>query len=173
MPVRRDLLLFGGVGLAAAVAGAVLGPMALQSQSAAGRLLSASFPDAAGRPRRLGEWLGRPVLFNFWATWCAPCREEVPLLVDFRATHSTQGVEVVGICADQAVKMLEFAAIYKISYPLLVADAAVFELLRKIGNAAAALPYSLFVDPKGTVAYTKAGAVTREDLEKVLAAMMG
>jgi thiol-disulfide isomerase/thioredoxin len=172
MPVRRDLLVFGGVGLAAAVAGAALAPMALQWQSAAGQLLSASFPDAAGRPHRLSDWLGRPVLFNFWATWCAPCREEVPLLVDFRAKHVLQGVEIVGICADQVVKMLEFAAIYKINYPLLVADAPVFELLRKIGNAAGALPYSVFVDPKGTIAYTRAGAVTRADLDKVLAAML-
>jgi|SRR3954469_12805069 thiol-disulfide isomerase/thioredoxin len=172
MPTRRELLLFGAVGIAAAVAGAVLGPMALHSRSAASRLLAASFPDAAGRAHRLSDWLGRPVLFNFWATWCAPCREEVPLLVDFRAKHSPQSVEVVGICADQAVKMLEFSAIYKISYPLLVADAGVFDLLRRIGNAAGALPYSVFLDPKGTIAYSKAGAVTRLELEKVLAGMM-
>jgi thiol-disulfide isomerase/thioredoxin len=173
MPVRRDVLLLGGVGLAAAVAGAVFGPVLLRSRSGAGQLLSASFPDAAGRPHSLSEWLGRPVLFNFWATWCVPCREEVPLLVDFHRKHAANGVQVVGICADQVVKMLEFAGTYKIGYPMLVADAGVFPLLRKIGNELGALPYSIFLDRNGAVAYTKTGAVTEAELERVLASMMG
>jgi thiol-disulfide isomerase/thioredoxin len=173
MPARREVLLFGGIGIAAAATGALLAPLVLQSTTAAGELLSATFPDAAGRPHRLREWLGKPVLFNFWATWCVPCREEVPLLVDFHGKHASKGVEVVGICADQAVKMLEFAAAYRIPYELLVADAGVFQLLRKLGNGAGALPYSVFLDRKGAIAYSRLGAVNAQDLERVLASIMG
>ena len=141
-------MVLGGIGLAAAVAGAFFGPLAVQFGSGAADLLSASFPDAAGRPQRLNQWLGKPVVVNFWATWCAPCLEEVPLLVDFHRHYASKGVEVVGICADQVVKMLEFASSYKIGYTLLVADASVFTLLRKIGNSPGVLPYSVVVDRK-------------------------
>src|SRR5882762_2264683 len=131
MPGRREYLLLGGVAVAAAAAGTLVGPFALQSASGVAELLAASFPDAAGRPHRLKEWLGMPVVFNFWATWCIPCREEVPLLMDFHRKYRRKGAEVVGICADQVVKMLEFSSSYGITYPLLVADAGVFDLLRK------------------------------------------
>jgi len=173
MPSRRETLVLGGVGLAAAVAGALLGPMALQVGSGASELLSASFPDAAGRPQRLNQWLGKPLVLNFWATWCAPCREEIPLLVEFYGRYAPRGVELVGICADQVVKMLEFASDYRIGYVLLVADASVFTLLRKIGDPAGALPYSVVVDRKGTVAYRRAGAFRSGELEKIVDPILG
>ena len=165
--------MLGGVGVAAALAGALLGPMALQIGSGASDLLSASFPDAAGRPQRLNQWLGKPLVLNFWATWCAPCREEVPLLVEFDRKYAPKGVQLVGICADQVVKMLEFASAYKIAYTLLIADASVFALLRKIGNSAGALPYSVVVDRKGTVAYRRAGAFKLGELDKVVDSILG
>jgi len=147
--------------------------MALQSGSGASDLLSASSPDAAGRPQRLNQWLGKPLVLNFWATWCAPCREEVPLLVDFHRIYAAKGVETVGICADQVAKMLEFASAYKIGYTLLVADAGVFTLLRKIGNSAGALPYSVVVDRKGALAYRRAGALKPGELQKVVDPILG
>ena len=173
MPTRREALVLGGVGLAAAVAGALLGPMALQLSSGASELLSASFPDAAGRPQRLNQWLGKPIVLNFWATWCAPCREEIPILVDFHQKYVGKGVEVVGICADQVVKMLEFASAYQMAYTLLVADANVFSLLRKIGNPAGALPYSIVLDRKGGMAYRHIGALKAGELQKVVDPILG
>lgn len=173
MPSRRDALVLAAVGGAAAVAGALLGPVALQFSSGASELLSASFPDAAGRPQRLGQWLGRPIVANFWATWCVPCLEEVPLLVEFHRKHAAKGVQMVGICADQVAKMLEFAKTYRMEYTLLVADASVFTLLKKIGNPAGALPYSVVLDRKGSMAYQRAGAVKAGELEKVVEPMLG
>lgn len=81
---RRDALLLGAAGTAAALAGAVAGALVLQSRSGATELLAASFPDVNGRVRRLLDWRGTVLLCNFWATWCAPCREEVPMLVAAR-----------------------------------------------------------------------------------------
>jgi thiol-disulfide isomerase/thioredoxin len=166
-------MVLGGVGLAAAIVGAFLGPMALQLRSGAADLLSASFPDAAGRPQRLNQWLGKPIVLNFWATWCAPCREEVPLLVEFHRKYAVKGVELVGICADQVVKMLEFASSYKVGYTLLVADASVFTLLRKIGNPGGALPYSVVVNRKGSMVYSHIGALRVGELEKVVDPILG
>jgi thiol-disulfide isomerase/thioredoxin len=164
---RREALVLGAAGVAAATAGVALGPLFLQWQSGAAALLSARYPDLSGRVRQLGEWKGRVAVFNFWATWCAPCREEVPLLVDFRARLQGRGVEVVGIGADQAAKIVEFARTYRVEYPLLVADPGVFQLLPRIGNRAALLPYTVVLDPRGSVILQRLGALKEGDLEAV------
>src|SRR6267142_7256415 len=112
-PDRREILALAGAGLAAAVAGAVLGPVALQSRSGASALLSTIFPDLAGQPRRLREWSGKVAACNFWATWCAPCREEIPLLITLYDKYRRKGFEVVGIGIDPVAKIDEFAANFK------------------------------------------------------------
>src|SRR5262245_2343842 len=99
---RRDALILGAVGVAAAAAGAVGGVLALQARSGAAQLLAARFPDLSGKPRRLLDWQGQVILCNFWATWCTPCREEIPLLVEARRQRAKDGLEIVGIGIDRA-----------------------------------------------------------------------
>src|SRR5688500_1602392 len=95
---RRDALLRGAACVAAAAAGGSgAGALALQSRSGAADLLAARFPDLEGRVHRLLDWRGRVLLCNFWATWCAPCREEVPILVSAKQHWAAYGFEVVGI----------------------------------------------------------------------------
>src|SRR5262245_46766304 len=137
---RREALAIAGVGLAAAIAGALFGAFALQSRSGAAQLLAARFTDLDGRPRRLRAWQGSALLCNFWATWCAPCREEVPLLVAAKQQWLPSGTEIVGIGIDSVDKIREFSKNYKINYPVLVADATAIELIRRLGNRAGGLP---------------------------------
>jgi thiol-disulfide isomerase/thioredoxin len=170
---RRDALTLGAVGLAAAAAGALSGVFALQSGSGAADLLGARFADLEGRERRLVEWQGRALVCNFWATWCAPCREEVPLLVAAKREWLTEGIEIVGIGLDSADKIREFASIYKINYPLLVADATAIELLRRLGNRAGGLPYSVGLDRSGALVARHLGALKEADLRQVLARLRG
>jgi len=168
LPARREVLALAGVGLAAAAAGAVLGPFALQSRSGASALLSTIFPDLAGQPRRLRDWNGRVVACNFWATWCVPCREEVPLLIALYDKYRGKGVEIVGISIDQLSKIGEFAANFKITYPLLVGDARALDLMRQLGNEAGALPYTVLLDRRGVVAYRKLGPLRKGELDPIL-----
>src|SRR5688572_262302 len=107
-PGRRELLILGGVAGVAAVAGGVAGALFLQSQSGAATLLSSQFPDLSGRARRLSEWQGQPLLCNFWATWCAPCREELPLLDAAQQQYRAQGLQVLGIGIDSAANIREY-----------------------------------------------------------------
>lgn len=170
---RREALILGGVGVAAAAAGALVGVLALQARSGAADLLSAQFYDLDGRPRRIIEWRGRVVVCNFWATWCAPCREEVPLLVAAKRQYGTAGVEFVGIGIDSADKIREFSVTYKINYPLLVADATAIKLLRGLGNSSAALPFTAVLDRRGGLAHRRLGALTETELRQVLAGLLG
>ena len=168
MPTRREALLIGGVALAAAAAGVVFGPLALQSHSGAAKLLSAAYPDLTGRRVHLAAWQHRPLVCNFWATWCAPCREEVPLLLDLRKSYAPKGLEVVGIGIDQVAKMRQFAADYRIDYPLLVGDAAAVELMRELGNGSGALPFTVVTDARGAIAYRHLGLLRDQDLRRAI-----
>ena len=172
MPDRRELLALAGVGLVAAVAGAVLGPFALQSTSGASALLSMVFPDLAGEPRRLRDWHGKVAVCNFWATWCEPCREEIPLLITLYDKYRNQGLGVVGIGIDKLPNILEFAAKLKITYPLLVGDMRALDVMRNLGNEAGALPFTVILDRQGAVIYRKLGAFREGQLDAILAPLL-
>ena len=171
-PGRRDALIVGAVALAAAGAGGLAGALLLQSRSGAAALLSATYPDLTGRPRRLLEWQGRALLVNFWATWCAPCREEMPMLAEIRQIYAAKGAEFVGIGIDPAAKIAEFAKTYPVGYPLLVADAGAIELMRSLGNAAGGLPFTVVLDRQGAVGYRRLGPLSRPVVEQVLNSML-
>ena len=169
---RREALILGGVGLAAAVAGGLAGVLALQSRSGAADLLASRFQDLEGRPRRLLEWQGRALLCNFWATWCAPCREEVPLLVAAKQQLPASGPEIVGISIDSVDKVREFAANYKINYQLLMADATAVRLLRRLGNSSGGLPYTVTLDRNGALVRRHLGALKEADLRQALESLL-
>ena len=173
MARRRDALILGAAGLAAAAAGAVVGAFALQSGSGAAELLAAQFQDLEGRPRRLLEWKGRALLCNFWATWCAPCREEIPLLVAAKQKSPTSRIELVGIGIDSVDKIREFARMYKMNYPQLVGDAKTIALLRGLGNRGGGLPYNLLLDAHGAILQRHLGPLSEADLRQVLARFSG
>jgi thiol-disulfide isomerase/thioredoxin len=170
---RRNALLLAAAGVGAAAAGALAGALALQSRSGAADLLAARYPDLEGRVHRLLDWRGKVLLGNFWATWCAPCREEVPILISAKQQWSRERFEVVGIAVDKRDNVREFSRMYQINYPVLVADATTLELVRKLGNRAGALPYTVVLDATGTIAYRHLGAFTAADLRRVLASLFG
>jgi thiol-disulfide isomerase/thioredoxin len=170
---RREALILGGVAVAAAAAGFLAGPLLLKrSPGGSAALAAATFTDLQGRPRRLDEWRGRIVVVNFWATWCPPCREEIPMLMEVREKFSSNGVEIVGIAIDLAAKVKEYASSMKISYPVLVADAGGLDLVRALGNTAGGLPYTVFVDRQGEAEKSKLGALKQAELEGLLREML-
>lgn len=171
-PGRRDALILAGVGTVAAVAGGLAGVLALPASGAA-KLLAANFVDLDGKPRRLLDWRSRGLLCNFWATWCAPCREEVPLLVAAKQQLSPDGVEIVGIGVDSADKIRDFSRTYKINYPLLVADATALDLLAALGNGPRGLPFSVGLDRGGALVWRRLGAVNEAELRQVLDSLRG
>ena len=124
-------------------------------------LHTARLPDAQGQIRPLADFRQRPLLINFWATWCPPCIEEMPELSDLYRELSQaappQRVEFLGIAIDSAPKVAEFAQRRQITYPLLVAGAGALDLVLALGNTSGGLPFSLFVDEQDRVAQQHLG----------------
>lgn len=170
---RRELLLLGGAGAAAAIAGALVGALVQQSRSGVAELLAAPFLDLEGRERRLIEWRGRALVCNFWATWCAPCVEEVPMLVAAKRKQGASGAEIVGIGIDNADKIREFAIKFLINYPILVAGATAIELIRGLGNKAGALPFTVLIDAHGALVYSHLGLLKQPDLDRLMTGNWG
>ena len=171
-PARRDALVVGAVALAAAGVGGLAGALLLQSRSRAAALLSTAYPGLSGRPRKLLEWQGRALLVNFWATWCEPCRAEMPMLSEIRQAYASKGAEFVGIGIDSAAKIAEFSKTYPVGYPLLVADPGAIELMRGLGNSGGGLPFTVVLDRQGAIGYRRLGPLSRPEVEKVLNGML-
>ena len=167
------MLISGLVAGAALAAGALVGPAVLRrGDSAAESLASTRFVDLQGKPRSLSEWRGKLVVANFWATWCAPCLEEIPLLMAARRQRAGKGIEIVGIAIDQEVKVGQFAAKMQIDYPILIAGPDGLDLIRALGNRSGGLPFTVFLDPAGRIAQNKLGVLRQPELDAILAALM-
>ena len=125
-------------------------------------------PDLAGKPRRIMEWRGKLLLINFWATWCPPCREEIPLFIDFQERYAGRGFQVVGVAIDSLQDVMDYRDTLLINYPILIGEEKVMRLMQRYGNRVGTLPYSLLVAPDGRILHRKMGAYTRPELEKLL-----
>lgn len=175
--MRSNYLLFGVVALAAAIAGLVVSkqqgntsaPATVQSEDAPrARLYALRLPDAAGQEQSLNQWRGRELVINFWASWCAPCVEEMPELEALHADIQPKGQQVIGIAIDSVDNVGQFAREHRISYPLYAGGVEVTELSRAFGNPTGGLPFTVWLRPDGSVANTYLGrldlAALRRDL---------
>lgn len=135
---------------------------------AAPTLEQTRFADLNGNTVSLRAWQGKVVLVNFWATWCGPCREEMPMLNALRERLAPKGVEVVGIALDNKAETLNFTRQLKIGYPIVLGDSDTLTLLRTLGNPAGALPYSIILDRKGRQVGSLLGRLNEKNLEDTL-----
>jgi thiol-disulfide isomerase/thioredoxin len=136
--------------------------------TAANSLVRAPLYSLDGKPQTLLQYQGNVLVINFWATWCAPCREEIPALKKIQSKHAANGVKIVGIALDNASKVKEYAQEMNIGYALLIGGAETLSIGKDLGNQAGVLPFTLVLDRTGTVAFTHTGALTESALGAVL-----
>jgi thiol-disulfide isomerase/thioredoxin len=142
------------------------------SATAADALFAITLPDLQGKPQSLQQWRGKVLVVNFWATWCAPCREEIPIFVKLQDRYAAKGLQFVGISIDQVDKTSEFATTFKINYPSLIGNFDTVEISRKAGNERRALPYTVILDRNGRVVSAALGGLTQEKLEALLGPLL-
>ncbi|RFO95340.1 redoxin [Rhodoferax lacus] len=118
-----------------------------------------------GTPVRLQSFRGKPLLINFWATWCPPCVEEMPLINNFFDKHQTDGWQVLGLAIDKPTAVSTFMTRTPVSYPIGMAGATSTELWTQLGNPYGALPYSLLVGANGTILQRRLGKLSQADLD--------
>jgi len=129
--------------------------------------------DPLGVPVSASEFDGHIWLVNFWATWCAPCVDEMPMLSQLQQAFADQGVKIVGIALDEPERAREFAEGLGISYPILVGQTDVVITGRQYGNTTGMLPFSVLIDANGIIRWARIGVLKRDELEAHFRALLG
>jgi thiol-disulfide isomerase/thioredoxin len=130
-----------------------------------------SLADLAGKSHSLREFRGRPTIYNFWATWCAPCRREIPLLNKLQREFAGQRLQIVGIAVDFNDDVAKYAQATPVDYPLLVGEQGGLEAAEKFGMEMA-LPFSIFVDSRQRIVAAKLGELHRDDADVIITALL-
>ena len=141
----------------------------LPDPEAAGQMvLAAKLMGLDDKPQALEQWRGKVLVVNFWATWCAPCREEIPGFIKFQDQYGPRGVQFVGIAIDQKERVGPYARDIGINYPVLVGGLESMDFARQVGNRRSVLPFTLVLDRNGKVVTTEIGVLKLGKLESLL-----
>jgi thiol-disulfide isomerase/thioredoxin len=131
-------------------------------------ILAASLMGTDDQLQPFAQWRGKVLVVNFWATWCAPCREEIPGFIRFQERYRADGLQFVGVAIDQKERVVPYARDIGINYPVLVGGLETMEFARRLGNRRSVLPFTLVVDRAGRVVATEVGILRPDKLESLL-----
>jgi thiol-disulfide isomerase/thioredoxin len=170
--MKRSVFILIIAAVSALTAGAALGVWRFSPAPAVPNAISGFYAlnlkNAAGQALDFNRFKGKRVVINFWATWCAPCIEEMPDLDQIAKLVKTKNIEFVGIALDSEAKVSQFALKYPISYPLVVADFAGLEIAHSFGNPSGVLPFTVLMDESGKIVHSKIGQIKQNELKKWL-----
>ncbi len=138
------------------------------SREVLAHFISLRLNDADGKPQSFSQWQGKTLVINFWATWCPPCREEMPAFSRLQTKHASNGVKFVGIALDNADNVRTFAKQHPVTYPLIIAETEGGEITRQLGNSRMALPYTVVLGPGGETRLVRLGRVSEQELDDLL-----
>ena len=129
--------------------------------------------DLTGRSRAISEWDGKVILLNFWATWCPPCRKEIPEFIELRQELDPYSFEVIGVAIDQATPTQDFIDGFGVQYPNLLADTNGIDIMRAYGNTLGTLPYTVIIDQNQNIVKVFRKEIHRADAKAVIYPLLG
>ncbi len=130
-----------------------------------------NYPDLQGNRRSASEWQGKIVILNFWATWCPPCRKEIPHFIEVQTAHKDT-TQFIGVAVDDKEAVAEFADIMGINYPTLLGDMDAIGISKQLGNSFSGLPFTAIFDQNGQLVHYQIGEITREELETKISQLL-
>ncbi len=126
------------------------------------------FIDLQQKTHNLEEWKGKWVILNFWATWCQPCREEIPSFIQLQSEFNDNNLQVIGIAIDQIEDVNEFVKSYRFNYPILIGQDQAISLAVQLGNQRQGLPFTVLISPSGKVLNRHLGAINHQQLQELI-----
>lgn len=130
-----------------------------------------SLGDATGKVRSITEWDGRSLVVNFWATWCPPCRREIPLLNTLQREHAGAGFQVIGVAVDLRESVLGYLKKTPVDYPVLIGEQDALDAAKAFGVATTGFPFTVFTDGAGNIVTVFVGELHREEATVILRAV--
>ena len=139
-----------------------------KNTSSTASLFASVINDPEGRPQSLRQFENKIIVLNFWATWCEPCREEMPELSNFYSENKSNNVVVVGIAIDEAKAVKSYLKKTKVIYPILADEDKGVILSKNLGNNQGILPYTVVINSKGSIQKTILGRIHKDQLDAIL-----
>lgn len=127
-----------------------------------------NLPDLYGNQHNISEWRGKILIINFWATWCPPCRKEIPEFIALQEHYSAKGVQFVGIALEEQKPVAEYTASAHINYPILIGGDDGVTLAHQLGNSIDAIPYTIVVNQQGQIIHRQPGEFSRERILEII-----
>jgi thiol-disulfide isomerase/thioredoxin len=128
--------------------------------------------DVSGNQHNISEWQGKIRIINFWATWCPPCRKEIPEFMALQKQYSDKGLQFIGIAIDDQESVEEYIVATKINYPILIGGIAGIALAHQLGNRVDAVPFTLVVNRQGQIIHQQPGEFSRGQIMEIITPLL-
>jgi thiol-disulfide isomerase/thioredoxin len=158
----------------------VEGPIEVQEAAAEPAAADSALPetlpdftlgDLSGKPTSIRSWPGKSMIVNFWATWCAPCRREIPLLRELQKQHGPEGFQIVGVAVDVREDVVKYAQEIGIDYPVLIGEQDGLDAVNKFGQGSIGFPFTVFTDNQGRIVLFHLGEIHKEQADVLFGAV--
>jgi len=128
--------------------------------------------ELSGRQHNISEWKGKLLVLNFWATWCPPCRKEIPDFIALQEQYADKGLQFIGIAIEDKEPVAEYTATTKINYPILLGGDNGIALAHQLGNSVDAVPYTLVVNQQGQIIFRHPGEISKQQLAEIIVPLL-
>jgi thiol-disulfide isomerase/thioredoxin len=131
-----------------------------------------NLPDGSDKSHDISEWRGKILIINFWATWCPPCKKEIPEFIELQNQYSAQGLQFIGIALEDKESVSEYMKTVNFNYPVLIAEDQGIALAFKLGDHSGTVPFTIVVDQEGQIIYRHQGNFSKEQILDVITPLL-